>query len=147
MKWRELGLAAGALALLAATASAQSVYEKRVASMKSQGAAMGAIGKYVKGEAPYSPAVPEAAKKLQEHSMSLAAEFPKGSEHEKSRAKAEIWTDWAGFEKQVKDFQAASASLVAATAADDKEKIAAAQGAVGKTCGGCHDAFRGPPKT
>lgn len=146
MRWRELGLAVGALGLLAAAASAQTVYEKRTAFMKGLGASMGAIGKYVKGEAPYSPAVAEAGQKIQAHSAELLAHFPKDTAGE-SRAKPEIWAQWAEFETRAKDFQAAAARLANATKSDDKAAIGAAQQAAGKTCGGCHDTFRAPAKS
>ena len=147
-KWRGLALAAGGIAVISSVALAQgsSIFEKRVASMKSQGAAMAAIGKYVKGEAGYSPAVEQAAKRLQEHSRAIPSEFPQGSTHEKSRAKPEIWTDWATFEKWAKDLQTASDALVKAAVAQDKQKTGEALGAAGKTCGGCHDAFRSASK-
>ena len=147
-KWRELALFAGGIAVISSVALAQgaSIYEKRVASMKGQGAAMAAIGKYVKGEADYSPAVEQAAKRLQEHSGAILSEFPEGSTHEKSRARPEIWTDWATFENWAKDLERASEALVQAAAVQSKQKMGAALGAAGKTCGGCHDAFRSAPK-
>lgn len=146
LKWREAAVAASALALLAATASAQTVYEKRTAYMKGLGGSMGAIGKYVKGEAEYSPAVAEAGQKLHMHSKELVSQFPKDSVGE-SRAKPDIWAKWADFESKAKDFQNASEKLAEATKTNDKQKIADAHAATGKTCGGCHDNFRAPPKS
>ena len=148
MRLKELVLAGAGLALAASVAVAQgSPYEQRVALMKGNGAAMGAIGKYVKGEADYSPAVEEAAKKLQQHSKEVAALFPAGSTSEKSRAKPEIWSNAAGFQKWVTAFQTSSEELVQASATKDKEKTSAAFAAVGNTCGGCHDDFRSAPKS
>lgn len=147
MGLRDIVLAGAGAVLMAGAALAQgSPFEQRVALMKANGAAMGAIGKYVKGEAEFSPAVEEAAKRLQEHSKAIPSEFPEGSTHEKSRAKPEIWTNWPAFEKWAKDLQAASDALADAVASKDKGKIGAALSAAGKTCGGCHDAFRSPPK-
>ena len=145
-KLRELALAAGALALVMATASAETVYEKRTAYMKGLGGSMGAIGKYVKGEVPYSPAVAEAGQKLAAHSEELVTHFPKDTVGE-SRAKPEIWAKWTDFEAKAKEFQDAAAELAEATKTEDKEKIAEAQRAAGKTCGGCHDDFRAPKKS
>lgn len=147
MGLHDIVLAGAGAVLMAGAALAQgSPFEQRVALMKANGAAMGAIGKYVKGEAEFSPAVEEAAKRLQEHSKAIPSEFPEGSTHEKSRAKPEIWTNWPAFEKWAKDLQAASDALADAVASKDKGKIGAALSAAGKTCGGCHDAFRSPPK-
>jgi cytochrome c556 len=145
-KWREVAVFAGALALVAATASAQTIYEKREAFMKGMGGAMGVIGKYVKGEADYSTAVAEAGQKLQMHSKELLDQFPKDTVGE-SRAKPEIWANWSEFEAKAKDLQAAAAKLAEATKTEDKEAISAALKATGGTCGGCHDTFRAPKKT
>lgn len=145
-KWREFGLATGALALVAATASAETVFEKRTAYMKGLGGSMKTIGEYVKGEAAYSPAVAEAGRKLAAHSKELVSHFPKDSVGD-SRAKAEIWANWSDFEAKAADFRAAAAKLAEATETEDKQKIGAALKATGATCGGCHDTFRAPKKT
>ncbi len=70
--------------------------------------------------------------------------FPEGSTTPDSRAKPEIWTDWAKFEEAGKALQIASADLLAAAQAGSMDAIGAAAGKVGDTCGGCHKPFRVP---
>lgn len=61
-----------------------------------------------------------------------------------TKAKAEIWSNRAEFDKRLKDFQEHLATLVAVSA---KEKTAGdafktAAGAAAQDCKGCHDNFR-----
>lgn len=61
-----------------------------------------------------------------------------------TKAKAEIWSNRADFDKRIKDFQDHLATLAAVSA---KEKTAGdafktAAGAVAQDCKGCHDNFR-----
>ncbi|MDB6062212.1 MAG: cytochrome c prime [Verrucomicrobiaceae bacterium] len=61
-----------------------------------------------------------------------------------TKAKAEIWTDRASFDKKVKEFREHAATLAQVSAkettASDAFKAAAA--AVGQDCKGCHEAFK-----
>jgi cytochrome c556 len=60
-----------------------------------------------------------------------------------SRAKAEIWSDSAGFATQVSGFATATATL-AAEAGNGPDALKAAFGGAGAVCGSCHKAYRGP---
>jgi cytochrome c556 len=60
---------------------------------------------------------------------------------EGSRAKAEIWTDAAGFDTAFTALQDASAAMMEVS---DLDGVRAGIGDVGKSCGGCHDDYRGP---
>jgi len=62
---------------------------------------------------------------------------------EGSRAKAEIWTDAAGWGEKLELMKTGSASL-AAVAGDGLDALKAGMGAAGKGCGDCHKAYRGP---
>ncbi|MDF1721419.1 MAG: cytochrome c [Minwuia sp.] len=119
-----------------------SMSDKRVASMKEIGGAMKAISDVAKGNAEASDATVAAAMKINTLSQQVPSWFPEGSGE--YRAKANIWTDWAGFKAANDKFVAASADLVEATKTMDAGKIGAALGATGKTCGGCHETYRGP---
>jgi len=76
----------------------------------------------------------------------LLALFPAGSGGHHSRAKAEIWSDWAGFAAKNDAFRRAAADLRSAAADGDAGAVAAALQATGKTCKGCHQAYRKPKK-
>lgn len=119
-----------------------SMSDKRVASMKEIGGAMKAISDVAKGNAEASDATVAAAMKINALAAKVPSWFPEGSGE--YRAKANIWTDWAGFKVANDKLVAASADLVAATKTMDAGKIGAALGATGKTCGGCHETYRGP---
>jgi len=70
--------------------------------------------------------------------------FPEISREGKTRAKPEIWSDRAEFDKLVADLNTQSRALAAVTARADvnPEEFKAAVGAVGNACKSCHDKFR-----
>ena len=76
----------------------------------------------------------------------LPSMFPIGTGPEAfaegTRAKAEIWTDRAGFEARAADYAAATARLRDAVAAGDAALAQTEWAAVRTTCGSCHDAYR-----
>lgn len=59
-----------------------------------------------------------------------------------TKAKAEVWSDRAGFEKAATAFVAASTKLAEAAKSGDKAAFAAAFQAEGQSCGGCHRPYR-----
>lgn len=68
--------------------------------------------------------------------------WPAGSDKGETKAKANIWTDRAAFDKRGKDSYAAATALVEAAKAGDTDKQVAAFKALGGTCKACHDEFR-----
>jgi len=76
----------------------------------------------------------------------LTALFPEGPQKPDSRAKPEIWTDFAAFEKENDRFVAAAATFAAALKTGDVAASQAAQKQTGKSCGGCHKVYRFPKK-
>ena len=69
--------------------------------------------------------------------------YPAGTETgNNTKAKKEIWSDKAGFEKASADFVAASQKLAEAAKSGDKAAFTAAFQAEGQSCGGCHRAYR-----
>lgn len=69
--------------------------------------------------------------------------FPDGTQtgHD-TKAKAEIWTDRAGFEKVSANFVTASTHLAEVAKSGDKAAFAEAWKAEGATCGACHRAYK-----
>lgn len=69
--------------------------------------------------------------------------YPEGTQkgHD-TKAKAEIWTDRAGFEKANAAFLAASEKLVIAAKSGDKVAFADAWKAESQSCGGCHRNYK-----
>ena len=103
-----------------------------------------AIAKMVKGEAPFDKASFErhAADINRAAQLDILAGFPEDSEHDESRATADIWFKWDEFEKKMGALTEAAEKLEAAAAAGDEAAMKAQFGETGKTCKGCHKAFR-----
>ena len=72
----------------------------------------------------------------------LPAMFPAGSDLATDRARPEIWLNKADFAAKAAAMTAAATALADAAQANDKAAAAGAYGALGKTCGGCHDPYR-----
>ena len=105
------------------------------------GGHMKAVGKFSKSEDALSPDVVAHAKAIAEASQHLPQQFPAGSGPEsgaKTDAKPEIWSDAAGFAAAAKALQDESAKLVALAEGGDTAGVKAQAGAVGQSCGGCH---------
>jgi len=70
--------------------------------------------------------------------------FPPGSDKgsKPTKAKAEIWTNWAGFEKDAATLADAGTKLTELAKANDTAGFTAQLKEVGAACGACHKAFR-----
>ena len=132
------GIVLGAsLAVVAADA-----YQDRHMAMEMVGDAMKPLGAMAKKAAPFEAAAVKAnATAIADNLKKAQGLFPAGSGGGESRAKPEIWTDAAGFEKGMKD---AHAAAVALQAVSDEAAFGPALGALGATCKSCHDKYRLP---
>lgn len=84
-----------------------------------------------------------AAKGLQRSGTFIPALFPKGTESgENTKAKAEIWSDPAGFKKASDSFDEAATKLVAAVQTGESANVLTAAKGVEDSCVGCHRTFR-----
>lgn len=101
-----------------------------------------AIAGVVKGEVTYGQHIATHARALHATSMMILDIFPEGSGVGETRAKPEIWRDWAKFEAAAKALQSASGELARVAEGGDMAAIGAQLGEVGKACGGCHKPFR-----
>lgn len=151
----------GVMMLAAATlppspAFAQSAEESvatRIAGMKQIGANMKAIGGFLKGgkRAGTIETVGLRGQAIAAFAEKIPAMFPKGTGPGalpgKTRAKAEIWTDWNGFVAAAMKMKAGGEALVAAAESGDKAKVGAALKMTGASCGQCHKPYRGPKLT
>ncbi len=140
--------ALAALVMTTAVSSVQASEDQikfRKTVMKGQGATMGALAAVVKGKANAKNAAGLAAA-LAALSRVAPGIFPKGSAKGKTRAKAEIWSKPKEFKAAVMAFQKASANLAKVAKGGNAGAIKKAFGGVGKSCGGCHKAFRKPKK-
>lgn len=101
----------------------------------------GAIKKIVDDNAAPAGAVAPAEAIAQQAARQLQ-HFPKGSDKGNTKAKPEIWTNWAQFEAAMKDVEAKATAVAAAGKAGDAAALKAAFGAMGASCGSCHKQFR-----
>ncbi|WGM40328.1 cytochrome c [Caulobacter sp. NIBR1757] len=138
------GLAIALTAGAALAYDAASQVKDRQANMKQIGGAMKGLYDTLSGDKD-----PAKLKTYAANINALAGKvpswFPVGSgpsSGEKTKAKAEVWTDPVGFKAASADFAAQAAKLNAAAQTGDAEKVQAAFGAVRGTCKGCHDKYQ-----
>jgi len=146
---RTILLAAAAATLgfaaVAHSASPAEAITARQASLKEMGKAMKASVESFKSGAPDAALIRANAAVIAGNADKLATWFPAGSGPGgavKTEAKAEIWTDPAGFAKAAADFSAAAKAYGAAAAGNDLAATGAALKTLGGTCKACHDAYR-----
>ena len=130
------GLAAG---------TADDMINARQAEMKVNMKAMKDLVSMLKGETKYDTAAVQAAAKsiTDAQAEGVAKDVWNASSQTgatvKTGAKAEIWTDAAGFTAAWKDLDTAVAALNAST---DEASFKAAFPGLGAACKGCHEKFR-----
>jgi cytochrome c556 len=117
--------------------------EQRQARMKALGASMKTLSAFAKGEAG-APDAQKAADVLAAGGKAMPGWWARGTAIgvSDSEAAPAIWTDPAGFRKQLAAFQRASAQMRSAARTGDVAKVGAELRSVGGTCKGCHDGFR-----
>ena len=148
-------IVAGAVALMCAggaagaqegvSPSAMQIVAARHAAFEMSGVTMGAIKAGLDSDAELRTlGFPTGA--LADWAEILPAMFPAGTGLDslpgETRAKAEIWSDRAGFEAKAADYAAATGRLRDAVTAGDSAAAATEWAAVRATCGSCHEAYR-----
>lgn len=109
---------------------------------------LGALGGMAQGSIPYDAEIATAAA---QNLVNLAGinqnrywlEGTSSEDMEESHALPALWEDRAGYEAKHEALDQAAAALLEA-AGTDQATLAAAMGAVGQSCGGCHEAYREP---
>jgi cytochrome c556 len=144
MQKSNLGLLVLAASLAAAPVArtADDPAKARHQTMEQVGDAMKGLGKVAKGQAPFEAGfVGSSATTIKEKLEQASKLFPPGSDAGETKAKPEVWSDRAGFEKTMQDAIAAAGALAAV-----KEEAAfrPALGALGQNCKACHDKYRMP---
>ena len=85
----------------------------------------------------------DAATGLVKWGQAYPALFPEGTQTGRdTKAKKEIWSDRAGFEKAAAAMVVAAERLGDAAKSGDKAAFAAAFQTVGQSCGGCHRNYK-----
>lgn len=109
---------------------------------------LGVLGAMAKEEAPYDAAAASGAANnlVALASLSQAGYWLPGSDSdsvEGTRALPAIWAADSKVGEKAKDFVGAAMAMQSA-AGTDLGALQAAMGAVGKSCGGCHESYRKP---
>ena len=127
-----------------AQAPAADVIKGRQAAMMLSGVAMGSIKAAIDaGQAPASQRFSTRA--LSRWAHAVPGMFPAGSGLEagvQTNARAEIWTDRAGFEARAAAYAAAADRLAETAAGEDAAAFSEAWTAVRQSCQACHDAYK-----
>jgi cytochrome c556 len=116
----------------------------RQAVMYAMNANVAILGAMAKGDVPYNKdrAVRSAEFVSQLAAMPVDGFVPVSPKAGTSKAKPEIWTDKAKFDKLAESLQAETPKLVAAARTGELSQLRSALSAVGKICNDCHDDFR-----
>ena len=131
----------------AAMADAKAAIEARQACMKANGGMMKVMVPVIKGQKPYDKAAIDAAIAASQKACGGWADWwgedtkpgTDAGNAAKTEAKAEIWSDAAGFQAAGAAYVKAEAAVLATT---DEASFKAAFPALGKSCQGCHEKFR-----
>jgi cytochrome c556 len=149
MNWKLVtaGLAVALGAGYAATAFAQArpdvMVKQRQSVMTLQGKYFGPLAAMAQGKIPYNASVVARNAAYLDALSEMAWDgFDPSTKDVKSRVLPVVYSDPGKFKKAQDQFMGAVDQLVAAAKAGDEAKAKAAVGAVGKSCGSCHDDFR-----
>jgi cytochrome c556 len=136
-------LGAGFTQTVLAQVKPEILVKQRQAAMTLQGKYAGPLGAMAQGKAPYNAdTVAFNAAMLDALSRMPWDGFAESTKDVKSAALPAVWTEGAKFKEAQDNFQKAVQALVAVSRGGDEAAQKAAIGAVGKTCGGCHQNFR-----
>jgi cytochrome c556 len=111
------------------------------------GDAMKAIGRETKGGSPDLATIRRHADHIARFSTEAPALFPRGTGPEtgnRTRAKAEIWSDPDTFRQRMTAFQAEANRFNQAAQSGDLAAVRAALPGLSDSCKNCHDRFRAP---
>lgn len=129
-----------AIGMTAAFAQGDAVAQRKQA-MKDIGAAIGPLGKMMRGEDKFDLAIVQASLKVFSDKAPAAAKlFPAGSGAGDTKALPAVWTDNAKFQGIFTKFEADAKT--AAAAIKDEASFKAEFGKVAGNCGACHNDFR-----
>jgi cytochrome c556 len=144
-------LGTAALAAVATAAYAQRagppIVEARQANYKQMAAAMKGISDQLHGGSPDLAAIRPRAALLANYGLQVLRWFPHGSGPRAgvtTRARPEIWSDRAGFERAGARLLVAAREVNRAARAGDIAALRAAMPALRQACGACHDDYRAP---
>jgi cytochrome c556 len=127
--------------------SAPPVIQARQANYKQMAAAMKGINDQLRGGSPDISAIRPRAALLADYGVQVLRWFPRGSGPQagaRTRARPEIWSDRAGFERAGARLLVAARAVNRAAQSGDIAAVRAAMPALARACKACHDDYRAP---
>ena len=126
-----------------AQAKPEVLVKQRQAAMTLLGKYFGPLGGMAQGKVPFNAQVVQRnAEYLAVLSQMPWDGFDPSTANVKSRAKPGLFKETQKVKEHVERFQSEVKKLQTVAKSGDESAIKAQIGAVGKTCGGCHDAYR-----
>ena len=125
--------------------AAQKAAHQRHANFEQMGKLFGALNGELRKAEPDKAALTATTKQMNDLASALPTWFPRGSGVEarpRSQAKANVWTDAAGFAAVASNLQVQVSKLNQAAVGGDVAAVRAQVRAVGGACKACHDTYR-----
>lgn len=135
------------LSAIAATTEISEAIKSRKANYKEIGGAFKTLNDEIKTGAPSIDTIQPLAKDLLKRGSMQMNFFPAGSgpeSGEKTRAKAEIWSEQQEFRRIHEEFIQSAQKLNQAIDAGDLGAITSAHKSLGASCKSCHESYREP---
>jgi cytochrome c556 len=132
---------------LAATAEISQAIKSRKANYKEIGGAFKTLNDEIRTGAPSIDTIQPIARDLLKRGAMQMNFFPAGSgpeSDEKTRAKAEVWSEQQDFRRIHDEFILSAQKLNQAIDAGDLAAISSAQKSLGASCKSCHERYREP---
>lgn len=126
-----------------AQAKPEVLVKQRQAKMTLQGKYFGPLAGMAQGKVPYDAAVVQRNAGYLDNLTRMAWDgYDPSTRNEKSRTLPAAYDNSAKFKEYVSRLENEASKLVSMSRGGDEAAVKAQIGAVGKTCGGCHDDFR-----
>jgi cytochrome c556 len=136
-----------AVALVSGSALAQMkpevMVKQRQAVMTLQGKYWGPMAGMMQGKVPYDAKIVQRNAGFLDNLSRMAWDgFDPATKDVKSAALPTVWSESAKFAEAADRLQNEASKLYAVSRSGDEAAVKAQLGAVGKSCGGCHESFR-----
>lgn len=144
-KWAVVAVLGLAFAVTGASANPDDHITYRKQIMQIKGAAATAMGLIAEGKVPHDKHFLTQATTLVETLALAPAAFREntdGQGREKTTAKANIWTDWADFEKRFQELEDKANDILTLASTGGVAVAAGELPGLFRTCKGCHDDYR-----
>jgi cytochrome c556 len=126
-----------------AQAKPEVLVKQRQAAMTLQGKYFGPMAGMAQGKIPYNASVVQRNAGFLEALSKMPWDgFDPSTKGEKSAALPAVWEKSGEFKEAAERLENEAAKLAALSKTGDEAAVKAQIGAVGKSCGGCHDTFR-----